>query len=225
MTVNENMYYVLDLKKNKFFMLSSDSNKFLEKYIIRKNDFPLENKKEQVIYRQLVNLGILKAKIQPYPEKKHIDEKVLHDSAPRVEWRIPYGTNIKRLKYFSVVYEVFTIIKVRLYLKLFGFEMLVNLIKKKYKNKKRRSKKFNLEEIAIRVTQASFYVPFQIKCLEWSITYFFVSLYYNHETRVVVGLQRFPFISHAWVEDKYNKVIFDDPNLSKSLSRVLCEPF
>lgn len=212
---------ILDLKKNSFACLGKGFNEFLKEYLIKLTPFSSEEiscqekkLKEILCKRKIIN-PILKA----VPNQKRIDSKRTLDSLKRVSWKIPTYDLIKRPRISKFLLSFFLIVFVRVLIKSKTFHAVIRKIDRKKTDMIHNS--VLLRELAKNISYASFFVPFQIKCLEWALTVVMLAHIYKIKCYFIIGVQTHPFVSHAWIEDHNGEVIFDDPGLKGSLARIL----
>lgn len=74
------------------------------------------------------------------------------------------------------------------------------------------------------VNRAAFYYFKRVKCLEWAATYVILALKRNWKASLVVGVQNYPFLAHAWPE--INSIPSrEHRKISDGLAKLLSIPF
>ncbi len=224
---NGNKVFVLDIKKDQFISIDNQFNNFIYKYFVEKQNYISDNNNyyESKNLNILINKGIICSKFFPYPEKKFVDSKKSYNSINNIDWNIPSDEIMENFSFSGFQKEWLTIFNIVFTLKVKGFSAIIQKIKNQNQKAKNIIHDTNkLKIIAKNITQASFYFPKQIKCLEWAASVVLFALKNGVYAKLIIGIQTYPFISHAWVEDINKKVIFDDPKIANSLSRILIEP-
>lgn len=70
------------------------------------------------------------------------------------------------------------------------------------------------------IKYASPFFPGKVKCLEFSLSLFDMLIARGIKSQLFIGIQRYDFLSHAWLEIN-NKVISDDENLKTKLTPII----
>lgn len=63
-----------------------------------------------------------------------------------------------------------------------------------------KSKKEQLEKMASAIHEAGLLLPFRVQCLESSFALFFFSAIIGVRSKLRIGVQRYDFLAHAWIE-------------------------
>lgn len=137
-----------------------------------------------------------------------------------IDWNLTTQLSEKnKATYFVGAY--FSLIKVFVDMRLQGLNHLVQKIKahKKIVN----AEATNINNLVASLNKACFYFPVRVKCLEWSLALYSLARRHGVNCQFVVGLQNYPFKSHAWIEHE-NRIIADAPDLNKALAIIIREP-
>ncbi|WP_431604991.1 lasso peptide biosynthesis B2 protein [Acinetobacter nosocomialis] len=95
----------------------------------------------------------------------------------------------------------------------------LNLIKKIKKSKKLEHNPTYCRAIGNYIHKISNKLPFNMKCLEYSLILSTFLLLKQYDCTFKIGIQKYDFLSHAWVEVD-NQPIADMPNLSYRLAVI-----
>lgn len=226
---------LLDTKKDKYIICPAqisdifnhlfDENEFYS-ISYKKNAAPSVNcllfqYKEYI--NQLLADNIIEKKDNPYPY--HIDKKITSQGVSNVDWRLPLEN--KKIKLNSQILKAFfTLIKVNFFISFKGLYHTIQLIKKNYgmQSTYKIPQEEELRDLASILNKTCLIYPTRIKCLEWAISFVLLSLKRGWKCNLEIGVQNYPFFSHAWVECN-GRVVMDDEDLRKGLAIVLNEPF
>lgn len=89
--------------------------------------------------------------------------------------------------------------------------------KKDFKNNKQID---NAEIFGQCIKFAAPFLPGKVKCLEFSLSLFDMLIARGIKAQLFIGIQRYDFLSHAWLEIN-NRVIADDENLKTKLTPII----
>lgn len=108
-------------------------------------------------------------------------------------------------------------------LKLGLHETLQKLRLKKNGRTRQRSQLSHVNEarnIASDLYELSVYLPLKFKCLEFSIALSFLLIRYGCSFKFKIGVQRYDFLSHAWIEID-GEVLCDIPELASQMPVIM----
>jgi hypothetical protein len=222
---------VLDLLADRYIFLDTkDSETFL--YIIGtsfiKNDqgWYTSNEKnsnfdEPSLYRAILDLreaGILSSSDFPakFPEIIHH----ANEGMDNIDWSLTTKLS-EKTESKTTVTAYFYLVKVFFDMKLRGLNYLIQKIRSH--KKVVGSEVEDISDLVVALNKACFYFPIRVKCLEWSFALYFLARKYSVNCQFVVGLQNYPFKSHAWIEYK-NRIVADSPTLNEALAIIIREP-
>ena len=227
---------ILDLKKDKYYVLIEKLSRIL--YSSLMNGLLLENDRYRLagsdlnadlsnkFIQDLIAKDILSKKNKPSLKSSHISKEEGKSGLENVDWRLPTSGVTISLFRPAVLKCYLTLIKVHFSLKLFGFYGLIKMVKRNRPPDELsvQPSAQDLKNLSDNLNKACLLFPKKIKCLEWATSFVLMSLSYKWPCNLVIGVQNFPFLAHAWVEYN-NEVIFDDKLLPTHLSIMLAEPF
>lgn len=150
------------------------------------------------------------------------------EGVANLEWRLPQSKPVKTS--LPQTLHIYLQLLITHYLLTFrGLNSLIarsKLMHKKYRSKNSGLNNNYLERLSILVNMLDkicIFFPLQTKCLAWAATCHRLALFWGIECNLIIGVQAFPFMSHAWIE--YNScIISDDENLAKQLAIILRVP-
>ena len=173
--------------------------------------------------QKLITDNIIEKKDTLYPF--YIDRKLHSHGVSNVDWKLSIENKGMRLN-FSVFKAFMTLLKVNYFLKKRGLYSAIQLIKNNRKNQTNYfiPKEEELRGLSNIVNKACLIYPIKTKCLEWSITFVLLALKRRWKCNLEIGVQNYPFLSHAWVECD-GKVVMNSQDLRKALAIILNEPF
>ncbi len=236
LTYFQNEAIALDLQKDRYLILSKELSTFLE--IILQHSFT--KKEKEYVFSSRPNPMILDATklnsyIQKLREENLISSKdflepfrrpINKNSASGLkhhEWIVP-TLNFNEKVSFSLVLKAFFILsKVHIISKCFGLSSLVSYIKKKSIKLLKNKKNLSFSQMIKSVRLAYLFFPCKMKCLEWASTLVLLGLKQGKKCQLVIGVQRLPFIAHAWAEENH-EVIGDAEDLPNQLAIIFREP-
>lgn len=210
----------LNLKTDRYIFLNMEDSIFVKELlenVENEQELPDNNLIESLETLDLIELS-------NSSNSNIIINKTYSSGASNLDWVICESSIKSKVSIFEVLnaYFVLTSVYARLYI--FGF---YSVIKKLgfYKRTFVKVKNNDLiQKKVIALNQAAFYFPKRVKCLEWSIALCLILLKKGQLVNLQIGIQNFPFASHAWVKVE-DEIIADDQNLSKNLAIILNEPF
>lgn len=173
--------------------------------------------------KKLIDNGILETKNIPY--SFYTDCKPTSTGVSNVDWKLPLRSQRTSLN-LSVLKAYKALIQINFYIKFKGFYSSLQLIKKHrdYRSNYVIPKHKELMGLANILNNACLLYPTRTKCLEWSMTFVLLALKRNWKCNIEIGVQNYPFLSHAWVECD-GKIVMDSEGLRDGLAIVLSEPF
>lgn len=228
---------ILDLKKDKYYVLIESYSQIL--YSALTCGLYFENDKYNIlgkntkddsinkIIQELLSNGVLSKENDRLSESIYISREEGKSGLENVDWRLPTSGITLSLFKPTILKCYLSLIKVHFCLKFFGFYGLIKMIKRHRPSSREQQMQPNaqdLENLSDNLNKACLLFPKKIKCLEWAASFVLLSLSHKWPCNLVIGVQNFPFLAHAWVE--YNdEVIFDNKLLPAHLSIILTEPF
>lgn len=157
-----------------------------------------------------------------------IEIKSLNMGLSELEWRLPEIFRKKRFSNTQIMKSFWILTKIYIMLRgKNGLYKLISLIKTKAEfNLKNFTvpEKDLLQDLSNSISTAAKFFPKSIKCLEWGICFILMALNYGWKCNICIGVQNYPFLSHAWVECD-QEVLFDNKDLPLHLCVLLREPF
>lgn len=210
----------LNLKSDKYIFFNQKDSPLVEQ-ILTKPFSRQRSEKSKDIIKNLEALDLIQKSLTSDPNTL---KKTYSSGSPNLDWVIHDVPLKVPPSILEALYAYFVLISVYIRMSLFGFYHLIEKLKR---HDLALTESKNTEIIQQKVwalNQASFYFPKRVKCLEWSLALCFILLRKGQKATLQIGLQNFPFASHAWVKVD-NEIIADDPNLSRNLAVILSEPF
>lgn len=227
---------ILDLRKDKYYVLNEQLSQLLLKGLTKglffeNNAYSLTSDNSDPIslnkfIQKLFSDNILNKENSLSLTPTYFVKEEEKSGLENIDWRLPTSGVTISLFDRKVLRCFLTLLKVRFYIKFLGFYSLIKMIKRKKPNDElliQPSSK-ELKNLSDSLNKACLLFPRKIKCLEWAISFVLVSLSLKWHCNLVIGVQNFPFIAHAWVEHN-GVVMFDDKLLTSHLSIILAEPF
>lgn len=114
-------------------------------------------------------------------------------------------------------------IGVRIFLKVLGLNKTLQFARKLKTKKRKMSTAKNsarIQQIANALYRISLLVPIKIQCLESSFSLFFFASVFRVDCDLKIGVQRYDFLAHAWIEID-GSVVADDPSLKEKMPTIL----
>lgn len=203
---------LLDEKSDQYLFLSSEDTHHLSQAIAGKEDI-------DDTARELLDLGILQPSDQPggWPQ----DEKTLH-GVDSYQWRFrsDYVKPIKsgfldRIRSLLVLYPACRRLRRR------GFHEALNALRNQKKNcTDLQPDTDRAEDLAAHLSSVALLIPGRVYCLEMSLALTSFCLANGVAADFVIGVQRYSFLAHAWVETD-GKVVADRPDLNINLHQMM----
>lgn len=128
--------------------------------------------------------------------------------------------------FFSLDWAIcmFAIVEAILFLKTRGLHASLNRVRKRsFKNKSTRRLQTDFEKahnFSAIIGFLSRFVPTRFECLEYSLTLSRVLMIKKIQFDFNIGVQRYDFLAHAWIEIS-GHTVGDDPKLSECLPIIL----
>lgn len=138
-------------------------------------------------------------------------------------WKIRSEYLGKRVRFRYLVQAYFCLIKMYYVMRRAGLAGIYRRIKKLSLKNIRGS--VCLDDLVVGLNEASVWFPKRVRCLLWASALVELSIRNGVCCNLVIGVQNYPFLAHAWVEDKDGRVIGDSSELPKELSVIFREPF
>lgn len=229
-----NQLIVLNLKKDNFLFFNELESlnikntlmDFLKKDGNILKELNKKNNSENII-NKLISLDLVEVcenSTENFSKNLYNLNSAPSSGAPNLDWKIQEFDTKNKPSIFEIFYCYLALMNVYITMSLFGFYEII----KKLKNKKIKDNnlinKEKIQKIVTALNKAAFFFPIRVKCLEWSITLCIILIKKGVKANLQIGVQNFPFASHAWVKLE-DEIIADDNNLSKNLSIILSEPF
>lgn len=230
--IYQNSAIILDIKQDNYFILAHKETRHLEnilktKFVITNGQYKPDTKLKN--FHAIINTlnDLIKNKLgscKQTPFQRTINKNTLTEGMPNIDWRLPQQHKPIHNLFQNVCLSLVYLTYVHLSIRIFG---LYFLIRKLQRLKPMQPLPFQIEDIENLQTclnKACKLFPLKTKCLEWAITLTLIGLKRKWPLNLIIGVQNYPFGSHAWVEVQ-GKIIGDDPTLRKNLAVVLEEPF
>lgn len=228
---------LLDLKNDRFVLVDSEYTKMLKDVLSSsfiKNDFGYTpNNQVDIDHEYIGSLNSVLNELRAAGIITKADHKASnatqnYESAgvANLEWRLPRDESVKTT-IMQFIYIYYELLVTYFTLKFFGIKGLINKAVTLHKRQDSQQVNINafavLSQLATYLNQTCAFLPFQTKCLEWAATYQRLAANHGIQCELIIGVQTFPFMSHAWVE--YDKtVISDNENLPNELAVILRAP-
>lgn len=216
---------ILDLIKNKFFILDDKKSILLGKIFNSTLVLPGEDKECHRLKQTLINNHLIELTDQPQCLEHFL---ILNSGrnfigAKHLNWTMPHLRRVSRifqiLEAYCELVVILFLIKLKRPYKLID---RINTLSRKYKGG--GGEDFQLcEELTDSVTKACLIFPWKVKCLEWAIALCTLCQRRGQKASLVIGVQLYPFKSHAWVEIN-GTILYDDSTLSNNLAIIFKEP-
>jgi hypothetical protein len=188
-----------------------------------------EKSKDKIsILKHLMDIGLLDKRNHEEPYPYLIDLKNDSKGTDRNFFRLPLSLLKARFLYslVEIMQCLWVLIKIHRISKKNKFQGIIDLLKKEKNNRNEYHlpKMRFLKKLENSLNFACLFLSKKTKCLEWSAAYVLMAIKKGWKCNLVVGVQNYPFISHAWVEQG-QKVIGDSASLPEHLSKIIYEPF
>lgn len=201
---------ILDEIRDSFIFLNKDQTNKLIAYFKSGNfDSFLEDLLLDNIISPYKNLNYFKINFS-------LERKIGIDN---YEWRLSKNfrrTEKSRLKNTYGIILIFSTI----FLNLFGFHKMLNIMRKLNDFKFKKIIEINEIEVVSNFDFFNKIIPFKNSCLEYSIAGYIIFTILGYKPNFYIGLQNYDFISHAWIEIN-GKVIGDIPDIREKLHIIL----
>ncbi|SPY08300.1 MULTISPECIES: lasso peptide biosynthesis B2 protein [Oligella] len=204
----DNELIVLDICSNNFFFFNEEeTQEILE---LTKAELPVIPKHLSFLFEK----SDTKFKIISYIDIKGIDN---YSWSNVKHFRRETSTRVKFYDKFIIIllFIVFQV-KKNSFLK---FKIKTLRLLKKAQNKSSDTQVDYANSVANYINKISKYLPFKLKCLEFSFILATFLSFKKINCTLYIGVQKYDFLSHAWVSID-NKVIGDYPYLSESLAII-----
>ncbi len=117
---------------------------------------------------------------------------------------------------------------VRLYINKKNFDDLYAIInkknKKKYSLSNKKTENIDIVKIISILYQIVFVFP-KNDCLKKALCFHFILMSYDITNTLYIGTKRFPFLSHAWVEDMQGNILSSSEHLCRELTIIKTKKF
>lgn len=209
---------MLDTRLNQYLIFNQETSNIF----IQALETPLHRLDDNKILKILLDNNILTKDNRG----RNILTKIKSKGVFQIEWKVSYGNldiPVKKIKllnaYLYLVYVHFLVRKN-------AFKSLINVIY----NAKKQDVMYRIptieecNELETVINRACFYYPKKVKCLEWAVVYVLIALRNNWRVNLVVGVQNYPFLAHAWAEIE-NHAIGNKQEILEQMGRILTIPF
>lgn len=227
-TLYKNEIIFLDLLLDKYFILQDNTaSLFLAIFDL---EIKTKEKLNDLDLHQLIGYlqkqKIISASLFDSKQEGHFFINQHAKGAQQIDWNLNSAKEKISLFNVNVWVALLQLIKTHRLLKKNGLARLIQDIKLKSKKmcKNKKPSQMDVHRIHDLLNKACFLYPKKTRCLAWSITFTLLALKSGWSCNLVIGVQNYPFLAHAWVEYD-NKVIGDDADLSTKMAIMLREPF
>lgn len=231
---------LLDLKKDQYIILDHPySSLFL--YLLQtsfhKNNKVYQGPRDESAHAQFSDdeindaiLSLRQANILTPDDHQHpktYTYSYANEGVSNVDWQLKKKTTAS-VSALNILYAYLLLIKVHGIVKLLGFHKLVETLQRC--SLKGASKLNSMQDAnfwpqqAEALNKACYLFPIRTKCLEWAATLTLLCLKRGVSCQMVVGVQNYHFLAHAWVENTKGEIIADSPEFPRGLSIILKEP-
>ncbi len=227
---------ILDLKEDSYYIVNEgkrgDVKYILEHGVAMSNNKYHPKEKNSLLHettfdetvQELLDHKIVTAFLFEKPYPYFVDIKENSSGMDNIDWRLPLETFCTKNTFKNVVVSFYYLTLVHFLINFKGFYSLIKLIKKKKPTNCIVPSLSEIENLQHCLNKACKIFPLKTKCLEWAATLCLISLKKRWRVNMIVGVQNYPFMAHAWIEVE-DEVIGDDLNLKKNLAVILKEPF
>lgn len=201
---------ILDLKSNCFHFLDQEQTVAMYNYI--NGSGTVDSKLDDYIF--LFDSSLKTSDIIKYNNIEGVDNYSWSDVSHFIDKDVQ-DINIQDKISIIIIYCIlFTG-------KNYFFKQKINLLKFLKKNTKLVNNDLDYVNSAANfIHNVSSKLPFDLKCLENSLILAYFLTFKKYEFNLKVGVQKYDFLSHAWIEVN-NIVVSDMPDLSKKLAVIL----
>jgi hypothetical protein len=172
----------------------------------------------------LLKNKILSESLKKEPYKRTLNHNKNTSGMPNIDWRLPLTVNSKKTSLRLILWALYYLTYVHLFINLVGFNYIICKIKKSRFVKIKNSQPYRIELLKNSLNKACKVFPIKTKCLEWAVTFCMTASKNRCPVNLVIGVQNYPFMAHAWVESN-GKIIGDDSRLRENLAIILEEPY
>lgn len=177
---------------------------------------------DSIIAKRLYEQGVLE-KSDHYVDNKKLNYMTSKKfGIDNYEWRTSKKYRDTKINKSRKLYSAALLI-CNLSMEIIGFHKTLQ-IARNIRNSFFRVKKNRSDENPIHIVSnfdvVSKFLPFKNTCLEYALTSYAVLTLLNYEPKFYIGLQKYDFLSHAWIEID-GKVIGDVPDLKDKLHIIL----
>ena len=182
----------------------------------------LNTGKDSIIAKKLYEQGVLE-KSDHYIDDKNFNYMTSKKfGIDNYEWRTSKKYRDTKINKYRKFYSA-ALLSCNLSIKIIGFHKTLQIARNTRNTlfcvKKNRSDE-NPIHIVSNFDFVSKFLPFKNTCLESALTSYAVLTLLNYEPKFYIGLQKYDFLSHAWIEID-GKVIGDVPDLKDKLHIIL----
>ena len=230
-------FVLLDLNKDKYLGLDATASKMLAKLLgveslsekwVNPSNVSVESQKHKT-FESLRSLGLVGQRQVTATPKLHIEVPEEAGGLTICDWRphqSPLSVLSKRPSIWRILEALRMIAQANWILTRRRLRGLVEHIQRKVMNGQYSSRKSSLNSIANlheAVQQARIWYPRKVDCLVGSGALLLMMLKRGVGGNLVVGVQKYPFYAHAWVE-YCNTVVNDAEEAKRRLSVILRTP-
>jgi hypothetical protein len=208
----------LNLLTNRYFLFNQSCARILNSAF--SNQLLHDSKNVLPLIKSLLLENIIQ--LSPTPNSFALEHN-RSSGVENLDWRLDEESLKMKVPFRLVIESLFTLLKVHFIVKKEP-NFLIKLLRNNalYNNFYFPHKK-DLNLLAAALNKATLIYPDKTKCYEWAIAYELMALSRKWKCNINLGVQNFPFRSHAWVSCN-GKPVSDDLMLNK-LSVILSEPF
>lgn len=212
---------ILDIEKDQYLILDEKQSEVFEFLIFNEfNESQISNEYLNNI-ENFENMGLITTQYNEFTRRMNLSS--LSTGIKDFFWSMQYGNLRKIITWKLFFNSFFFLLKTDYLLKYRKFFGLTEYIKKLRKNHKKNPRHIELKNIVASLDQACFYYFKHVRCLQWSTALTLILIEEGWNASLVIGVQNYAFLSHAWVEIDGN-VIGDNLNLPNELSVILKIP-
>lgn len=225
----------LDLNEDTYTIFSSIANivisyiilnsvEYEDKKYIPSSHTSISNSEFDSIIKLLISKKVIQKLLYAHPSHNVINKKV-SKGIRTSEWSITNTENSNKISFFTLLYYLYILLKVRVILKVLGINYIIKtVIKKKNSIDNAQSNMETVNKLRNNLNIACMFFPTKTKCLEWAIAYIFIAFRKKIKCNLVIGVQTMPFVAHAWIEYD-NKPFSDSLDIANNVAIILSEPF
>ncbi|EDS2240939.1 lasso peptide biosynthesis B2 protein [Salmonella enterica] len=204
---------ILDEISDRYILLSEKQSRLLEKY--------MKTGEENSLGTELKRAGLI--------WNKSGMSLSLSSASPEGIGLYSWSSNVIVPPLITTLFylpeSIFRIITVRKRLHLYGLHGCLQHCRNKLKSIQKKDYDYNkqignAEFFGQCIKCVSPFFPGKVKCLEFSLSLFDMLIARGIKAQLFIGIQRYDFLSHAWLEIN-NRVIADDENLKTKLTPII----